>query len=83
MLYKWTSLEKAVQWYNPGISGKPRTEKLRWPLNATIVFDNGEMVGWHHKLNGYEFELTLGDREGQGNLVLCSPCDFNGSDMTE
>ena len=32
-----------------------------------------EMVGWHHQLNGCEFEQTLGDSEGQGNLVCCSP----------
>ena len=31
------------------------------------------MVGWHHRLNGYEFEQTLGDGEGQGSLVCCSP----------
>ena len=27
-----------------------------------------EMVGWHHRLNGYQFEQTLADTEGQGNL---------------
>ena len=32
-----------------------------------------EMVGCHHWLNGYEFEQTLGDSEGQGSLVCCSP----------
>ena len=31
------------------------------------------MVGWHHQLNEYEFEQTLGDSEGQGNLACCSP----------
>ena len=31
-----------------------------------------EMVGWHHQLNGYEFEQTLGDSEGQGSLACCS-----------
>ena len=31
-----------------------------------------EMVGWHHGLNGHEFEQTPGDSEGQGNLVCCS-----------
>ena len=31
------------------------------------------MVGWHHRLNGYEFEQTQGDSEGQGSLVCCSP----------
>ena len=31
-----------------------------------------EMVGWHHQLDGHEFEQTLGDSEGQGSLVCCS-----------
>ena len=31
------------------------------------------MVGWHHGLSGHESEQTLGDREGQGSLVCCSP----------
>ena len=32
-----------------------------------------EMVGWHHRLNGHEFEQTLGDSEGMGNLKCYSP----------
>ena len=32
-----------------------------------------EMVGWHHQLNGHEFEQALGDGEGQGSQVCCSP----------
>ena len=31
------------------------------------------MVGWHHQLNGHEFEQTPGDNEGQGSLVCCGP----------
>ena len=31
------------------------------------------MVRWHHRLNGHEFEHTLGDGEGQGILACCSP----------
>ena len=31
------------------------------------------MVGWHHQLDGHEFEQTLGDGEGQGSLVCCIP----------
>ena len=31
-----------------------------------------EMVGWHHRLNGHEFEQALGDSEGQGSLSCCS-----------
>ena len=32
-----------------------------------------EMVGWHHQLNGHEFEHVLAVGDGQGNLVCCSP----------
>ena len=42
-----------------------------------------EMVGWHHWLNGHEFEQTPGDSEGQGSLVCCSPGGHKESDMTE
>ena len=42
-----------------------------------------EMVGWHHWLNGHEFEQALGDGEGQGSLACCSPWSGKESDMTE
>ena len=42
-----------------------------------------EMVGWHHRLDGHEFEQALGDGEGQGNLVCCSPWGHKESDTTE
>ena len=32
-----------------------------------------KMVGWHHRLNGHEFEQAPGDGEGEGSLVSCSP----------
>ena len=32
-----------------------------------------EMVGWHHRLNGQEFEQAPGGGEGQGSLACCSP----------
>ena len=32
-----------------------------------------EMVGWHHQLNGPEFEQAPGDGAGQRNLACCSP----------
>ena len=40
------------------------------------------MVGWDHHFSGPEFEQTLGDCEGQGNLVCCSPWGCKESDMT-
>ena len=42
-----------------------------------------KIVGWHHQLNGHEFEQALGDGEGQGSLVYCSPWGHKESDMTE
>ena len=42
-----------------------------------------EMVGWHHQLNGHEFEQALGDGEGQGSLACCNPWDRKELDTTE
>ena len=42
-----------------------------------------EMVGWHHWLDGHEFEQALGVGDGQGSLVCCSPWGHIESDMTE
>ena len=42
-----------------------------------------EMVGWHHQLNGQEFEQTPGDSEGQASLVCCSPWGHQQLDMTQ
>ena len=42
-----------------------------------------EMVGWHHRLNGREFEQALGDDEGQGSLVCYSPWGLKELDTTE
>ena len=40
------------------------------------------MVGWPHRLNGYEFEPTPGDSEGQASLVYCSSRGRKEWDMT-
>ena len=37
-----------------------------------------QRMRWHHQLNGLEFEQILGDGEGQGSLVCCSPWDCKG-----
>ena len=42
-----------------------------------------EKVGWHHRLNGHEFEQTPGGGDGQGDLVCCSPQGHKESDMTK
>ena len=42
-----------------------------------------EMAGWHHQLNGLEFECALGVAEGQGSLVCCRPWSRKELDTTE
>ena len=42
-----------------------------------------EMVGWHHRLNGHEFEQALGVGDEQGSLVYCSPWGCKELDTTE
>ena len=42
-----------------------------------------EMVGWHHRLDGHKFEQALGNIEGQGSLVCCSPWGHKELDTTE
>ena len=40
-----------------------------------------EMVGWHHQLNGHEFEQTLRDGEGLESLACCSPWGYKEVDF--
>ena len=42
-----------------------------------------EMVGWHHQLNGHEFEQAPGVADGQGGLACSSPWGRRESDTTE
>ena len=41
------------------------------------------MVGWHHQVDGCEFEKTARVDDGQGGLACCSPWGGKESDMTE
>ena len=41
------------------------------------------MVGWHHQLNGHEFEQILGVTEAQGSMACCSPQGLKESDTTQ
>ena len=53
-----------------------------WRQEEKAATEN-EMFGWHHWLNGHEFEQAPGDGEGQESLVCCSPCSYKELDMTE
>ena len=52
----------------------------RWEEKGTT---EDKIVGWHHRLNGHEFEQALRDGDGQGSLLCCSPWGHKESDMTE
>ena len=61
------------------IGKNPDAEK-DWRKEKGVTED--KMVGWHHRLNGHEFEQARGDSEGQGSLVCCSPWGHGRSDIT-
>ena len=42
-----------------------------------------EVIGWHIRLDGHEFEQALGVGDGQGSLARCSPWGRKELDMTE
>ena len=52
--------------------GKDSDAGKDWRQEEKVVTED-EMVWWHHWVNGHEFEQTLGDSEGQGNLMCYSP----------
>ena len=52
--------------------GKDLYTRKDWRQEEKGMTEN-EMVGWHHQLDGHEFEQTPGDSEGWGSLVCCSP----------
>ena len=62
-------------WKDP-IAGKD------WRWEEKGMTEN-EMIGWHHWLNGHEFEQALGVGDGQGGLACCSPWGCKELDTTE
>ena len=55
-----------------GLIGKDLDAGKDWRKEEKGMTEN-EMVGWHHWLNGHEFEQAPGDGKGQGSLVCCNP----------
>ena len=52
-------------------------------LGEISITSEDEMVGWHHQLNGPEFEQALGVGDGQGSLACCSPWGCKQLDTAE
>ena len=69
LMWSVDSLEKTLMLGGIGIRRRRRRQRM--------------MAGWHHQLDGHEFEQTLGVGDGQGRLVCYSPWGRKESDMTE
>ena len=80
-----TEAEAPILWppdVKSWITGKDPNAVQDWGQGEKGATED-EMVGWHHRLNGHEFEQTPGDSEGQRSLVSCSPWSRKESDTTQ
>ena len=64
------------------LTGKDPDARKYWRQEEKGTAE-GEMVGWHHWLDGHEFEQAPGVDDGQGSLVCCSPWSRKELDTTE
>ena len=64
------------------LTGKDLDAGKDWRQEEKGVTGN-EMVGWHHRHDGHEFEQAWGVGDGQGSLSCCSPWGHKESDITE
>ena len=62
--------------------GKDSDAGKDWRWEEKMMTED-EMVGWHHQLDGHEFEQAPGVSDGQGGLGCCSPWGCKESDTTE
>ena len=76
--------ETAILWppdVKNWLIGKDSDAGKDWRQEKGMTED--EMVGWHHWLDGHEFEQAPGVGDGQGSLACCSPWGRKESDTTE
>ena len=62
--------------------GKDSDAGRDWEQEAKGTTEDG-MAGWHHRLDGHEFEQAPGVGDGQGSLACCSPWGYKELDTTE
>ena len=82
---EWTDAKTPILWppdEKSQIIGKDLDAGKDW-RQKEMGMTEYEMVGWHHRLNGHEFEQTPGNSEGQRSLVCFSPWGHKESDTTE
>ena len=79
-----TEAEASIIWppdVKNWLIGKDPDAGKDWRREKGMTED--EVVGWHHWLNGHEFEQALGVGDGQGSLACCNPWGRKELDMTE
>ena len=77
-------IETPILWWSNAknrLIGKDPDAGKYWKQEKGTTED--EMVGWHHRLDGHEFEQALGVGDGQGGLRCCSPWGHKEPDTTE
>ena len=77
-----TETEAPVLWLpdvKSRLIGKDPNAEKDWRQEEKGTTED-KMIGWHHWLNGHEFEQTAGDSEEQGSLACCSPWGLKESD---
>ena len=80
-------LKLKLQYFGPphvksSVIGKDSNAGGEWGQEEKGTTE-AEMAGWHHQLDGCEFEQALGVGDGQGSLVCCNPWGHKESDTTE
>ena len=81
----WAEAEAPILWpleAKNWLTGKDSDAGKDWSQEEKGTTED-EMVGWHHWLDGLEFEQAPGVGDGQGSLGCCSPWGHKGSDTTE
>ena len=63
------------------LTGKHPDARKDWRQEEKVITED-EIFGWHHRLNGHQFEQTPGNGEGQRSLVCCNPRGHKESDKT-
>ena len=80
-----TEAEAPILWppdVKSWLTGKDPDAGKDWRQEGKGMTED-KMVGWHHQLDGHEFEQARGVGNGQGSLASCSPQGHTESDMTE
>ena len=78
--WSWSS-NTLTTWLTNRLNGKDPDAGKDWRQEEKGTTED-EMVGWHHQLDGHEFEQAPGVDDGQGSLACCSPWGLKESDTT-